>query len=294
MTDGKRVQGVVQFDEVGRSKSTLISFPRSSAMCLILLSWRAHLEYPIIIAANRDEAYDRPSAAAGFWPNAPDVFGGRDLEKGGTWLGLARSGRLAAVTNYRETPAVRNAPHSRGELTARFLRGSDDPRSYADQVSRSGSRYAAFSLIVGNSESLWCYSNRGGGIAEVAPGVHGLSNHLIDTPWNKVASGKQRLAELLCADEPRVTSGLFDILLDRTPARDADLPDTGVGRQRERELSPSFIAGDRYGTRASTVVLISRKREVLFIERAFGHGGAPLGATELRFALAPSSTAAKS
>jgi len=242
-------------------------------MCLILLAWRAHPEYPLIFAGNRDEAYERPSAPADFWSDAPYVFGGRDLEKNGTWLGLARSGRIAAVTNYRERPAIRNMPRSRGELTSSYLLGAQDPLSYLESVSMAGGEYGPYSLIVGDGERLYYQSNRGACIHEISHGLHGLSNHLLDTPWPKITSGKARLAKLLGAAVPDLTAGLFEILLDRTPGPDAELPDTGVGPQRERELSPSFIAGDRYGTRASTVLLIDRRNEVLFIERAFGPHG---------------------
>jgi len=255
-------------------------------MCLILFAWDAHPDYPLVFAGNRDEAYDRPSAPADFWHDDARVFGGRDLEKGGTWLGLSLSGRMAAVTNFRERPAVRNAPRSRGDLAARFLRGDEAPGAYLERIARSGADYGAFSVIVGDGASLWYFSNRGTSARQLSPGVYGLSNHLIDTPWPKVAAGKQRLARLLGAGEAQLTAELFDILLDRTPAPDSELPDTGVGLQRERELSPLFIAGDRYGTRASTVLLIGRDGAVLFIERAFGPGGAPLGITEKRFSLA--------
>ena len=260
-------------------------------MCLILFAWRTHPEYPLVFAGNRDEAYDRPSAPAEFWRDEPAIFGGRDLQKNGTWLGLSRSGRFAAVTNYRERPVVKNAPRSRGDLAARFLLGNDAPRQYLEQVTRSASDYGAFSLIVGDGASLWYYSNRGSEIQSLSPGVHGLSNHLIDTPWPKVASGKERLGQLTGADETPLTTGLFEILLDRTPAPDAGLPDTGVGLQRERELSPLFIAGERYGTRASTVVLIDRAGAVLFVERTFGPHGVPLGVTEKRFWLVSAATA---
>ena len=254
-------------------------------MCLILLAWRAHPQYPLVFAGNRDEAYDRPTAAPDFWRDGPTVYGGRDLEKGGTWLGLARSGRIAAVTNYRERPTVRNAPRSRGELAAGFLREAIDARRYLEQVVRSGADYAAFSLIVGDLERLLYCSNRNGGIQELPPGVHGLSNHLLNTPWPKITRGKRRLAQLLAADETRLSAGLFDILLDRAPAPDAELPDTGVGRQRERELSASFVAGESYGTRASTIVLINREGEALVVERAFGPRGAATGTIEQRFKL---------
>jgi uncharacterized protein with NRDE domain len=263
-------------------------------MCLILLAWRSHPRYPLVFAGNRDESYGRPSAPAEFWRDDPRIYGGRDLEQGGTWLGVARSGRIAAVTNYnyRERPRIGKMPRSRGELTARFLRGSDAPSDYLEQVARSAGAYGPFSLIVGDGEGLWYSSNRAASNGsdrpsrELVAGVYGLSNHLLDTPWLKVTSGKRRLAGLLGAAEAPLVAGLFDILSDRDPAPDAELPDTGVGARRERELSPLFIAGERYGTRASTVVLIGGDRNVLFIERRFGPRGEALGATEKRFALA--------
>lgn len=260
-------------------------------MCLILLAWRAHPRYPLVFAGNRDESYDRPSAPAAFWRDDPRIYGGRDLEQGGTWLGVSLSGRLAAVTNYRERPKKGKMPRSRGELTANFLRGNETPRAYLEQAGRTAGEYGPFSLIVGDGKGLWYYSNRAtaNGSAppycELKPGVYGLSNHLLDTPWLKVTSGKRRLAALLDADEAPLVIGLFDILSDRDPAPDVDLPHTGVGAQRERELSPLFIAAEYYGTRASTVVLIDRDGGVVFIERAFGPHGVPLGVTEKRFAL---------
>lgn len=260
-------------------------------MCLILLAWRTHPRYPLVFAGNRDESYDRPSAPAAFWHDDLRIYGGRDLEQGGTWLGLALSGHFAAVTNYRERPKKGKMPRSRGELAARFLRASDTPRAYLEQTMSSAAEYGPFSLLVGDGAGLWYSSNRAvtngseRPFRELAPGVYGLSNHLIDTPWLKVTSGKRRLAQLMDADETTLVTGLFDILSDRDPAPDAELPDTGVGAQRERELSPLFIAADYYGTRASTVVLIDRDGQVLFIERLFGPNGAPLGVTEERFAL---------
>ena len=166
-------------------------------------------------------------------------------------------------------------PRSRGELTARFpARQRDAARLSASRWRASAGEYGPFSLIVGDGKSLWYYSNRATANGSAPPfrelpaGVYGLSNHLLDTPWLKVTSGKRRLARLLDADEAPLVAGLFDILSDRDPAPDADLPDTGVGAQRERELSPLFIAGEHYGTRASTVVLIDRDRDVLFSSAA--------------------------
>jgi len=254
-------------------------------MCLILLAWRVHPEFPLVFAGNRDEAYERPSSAAGFWADHPQIFGGRDLEKGGTWLGLTRTGRLAAVTNFRDGRNSKTAPRSRGNLVAEFLRGTDEPRAYLDAVAKHGSDYGGFTLIVGDLERMVCVSNRAPGITEIAPGVHGLSNHLLDTPWPKIARGKESVSALMKADEAGLVRGLFEVLADRTLAPDSELPDTGVGLQRERELSCAFVAGERYGTRASTVLLVSRNGEALFVERRFGARGEPQGAAEQRFAL---------
>lgn len=254
-------------------------------MCLILLAWHAHPEYPLVFAGNRDEAYERPSAAADFWKDEPDIFGGRDLEKHGTWLGITRTGRMAAVTNYRDGPTRMPAPRSRGALTADFLRGGGTPEAYLKRVVPAAGQYGGFSLLVGDIGHLWSHSNRGAGIEKVTPGVHGLSNHLLDTPWPKVVRGRQKVAALLKAGEEELIRGLFDTLADRSAAPDAELPDTGVGAGRERELSPAFIAGERYGTRASTVLLVSRGNEVIFIERRFGALGAPRGETARRIAL---------
>src|SRR5262245_60564149 len=141
-------------------------------MCLILLAWRAHPDYPLVFAGNRDEAYARPSSPADFWTDDPEIYGGRDLEKQGTWLGLKLDGRWAAVTNYRDGPARRPAPRSRGELTANFLRGSSKPGSYVETAAPDAAQFGGFTLLAGDMESLHCLSNRGGGISELPPGVH--------------------------------------------------------------------------------------------------------------------------
>jgi uncharacterized protein with NRDE domain len=257
-------------------------------MCLILLAWRADPDYPLIFAGNRDEAYERPSAAADFWKydkDSADIFGGRDLEQGGTWLGLRLNGRFAAITNYRDGPARKPAPRSRGHLTSAYLRGTDEPDAYLAKIAPDAGLYGGYTLLAGDGERLFAFSNRGGGIEELPAGVHGLSNHLLNTPWPKIVQGKRRLSALLGAGEERLVQGLFDALADRTAATEADLPDTGVGAARERELSPAFIAGERYGTRASTVVLVDRGGGVRFIERRFGALGALQGESARRFSL---------
>ena len=249
-------------------------------MCIILIAYQAHREYPLVIAANRDEAYVRPTAPAAFWHDEPDILAGRDLEQGGTWLGLRRNGRVAAVTNFREGLPKREAPRSRGALVSGFLTGSDPPAPYMDRVQRASADYNGFILIAGDLETLYWYSNRGPAPAPIAPGVHGLSNHLLNTPWPKIRRSKEIVASLLSETEVELAAGLFELLADRSIAPDHELPETGVGLQRERELSPVFIAGDRYGTRASTVLLLHRDGSVFFCEKSFGPEGHQTGMKE--------------
>jgi uncharacterized protein with NRDE domain len=251
-------------------------------MCLILFAANAHPEYPLIVAANRDEAYARPAAQAAFWNDHPDVFAGRDLERGGTWLGISRDGRFAAITNYRQGRSP-DAERSRGELTREYLTGNAAPGVYLGRVEERAAEYNGFSLIVGDPGELWFYSNRGAAAQRIAPGVHGLSNHLLDEPWPKVRRGITELTALLGAGESELMESLLQLLADRAPAPDAVLPSTGIALERERALSASFIEGTAYGTRASTILLVAADGRVLFRERTFGPAGAPAGETEQRF-----------
>jgi uncharacterized protein with NRDE domain len=254
-------------------------------MCLILFAAQAHPRYPLIVAANRDESYARPTAAAGFWKDDPRVCAGRDLEQGGTWLGIARNGRFAAITNYRQGVRRADGARSRGELTRNFLTGDETPGAYVRDVETRAADYNGFSLIVGEPGAMWFYSNRGGAAQTIAPGVHGLSNHLLDEPWPKVLRGTAELRALLAADEAELVGRLFEVLADRAPAPEDSLPSTGVGHVRERALSASFIDGETYGTRASTVLLVGADGNVLVRERSFGPRGTALGETEHHFEL---------
>jgi uncharacterized protein with NRDE domain len=225
-------------------------------MCLIAFAYKTHPRYSLVVAANRDEFYRRPTAPVDFWPECPCVLAGRDLEQGGTWLGVSRDGRFAALTNYRDPAANRPDARSRGELVRDYLCGSMSPQEYLERVKASGGDYNGFNLLVGDAGGLWYYSNRTDVVAAVAPGVHGLSNHLLDTPWPKVAKAKAGLAACLAGPDDALATGLFALLADAEPAPDGALPDTGVGLAWERTLSPVFIASADYGTRSSTVVLL--------------------------------------
>ena len=241
-------------------------------MCLILLAHDAHPRYRLVVAANRDEFYARPAAPAAWWPDAPGVLAGRDLRGGGTWLGITRAGRFAAVTNFRETAPVAPDAPSRGHLVGGFLRGADAPEAYLRALAARAGEYAGFNLLVGDGEDLRWLSNRGGAARALEAGVYGLSNALLDTPWPKVARGKAGLAAALAGGGEVDPGALFRVLWDAEPAPDAHLPDTGVGLERERMLSPPFIRGAEYGTRASTVLLVGRDGRVGFVERTVATG----------------------
>lgn len=255
-------------------------------MCLILFSFRAHRHFTLVVAANRDEHYSRPAAPAAFWDDHPDVYAGRDLEKGGTWMGISTKGRFAAITNYREGRPGPAAPRSRGELVSSFLIGDAAAPDFFRRAAQSANDFNPFSMIAGDLDALSFYSNRGNAIAVVPAGVHGLSNHLLDTPWPKVVAGTAAVAATRDLDDPDVISAtLFALLAERSGAQDAQLPDTGIGLQRERELSPPFISGEHYGTRSSTVLLVHASGDVFVHEKRFGPHGAPLGAEARAFRL---------
>jgi uncharacterized protein with NRDE domain len=240
-------------------------------MCLILIAWRTRPDYPLVVAANRDEFYARPTAPASPWAEDPRVIGGRDLEAGGSWLGVRTDGRFAAVTNVRE-PGVPRGPRSRGELVKDFLLGDRPASEFASGV--PGGQYSGFNLLVADGRSLWYRSNRDGQARELAPGIYGLSNHLLDTPWPKLVAAKAGFQAAL-EDLPGV-EGLFGVLADREIVPDPDLPATGLSLEWERMLSAVFVASASYGTRASTVVALGKEGHLDFQERGFGPNGMEL------------------
>jgi len=238
-------------------------------MCLILFLYDTHPDYRLILAANRDEFYDRPTDPLSFWDDSPDVLAGRDLKGKGTWLGITKNNRIAAITNFRE-PALFNpdAP-SRGLLISDYLTGTKTPEIYLKHIKTIGHRYNGFNLILGDSNGLYYYSNKTEKIKELKPGLYGLSNNLLDTPWPKVEKGKTGLKKLLAGEKQINTEDIFSLLADRTFAPDDRLPDTGIDLKWERILSPLFITSDTYGTRSSSIVLIDRSHEASFAERSF-------------------------
>lgn len=253
-------------------------------MCLITFALDSHPRFRLVLAANRDEYYARPTAGAAFWEDMPQILAGRDLQSGGTWLGVTGAGRLAAVTNYREPFRDEGERLSRGRLAADYLAGGMPPDAYLEAVRQQGRSYRGFNLLVGDRAGLWYYSNRGGAPWRIASGLHGLSNHLLDTPWPKVVTARERLERLLDEDVPDPEE-LFALLRDADPFPDRMLPDTGIGLQRERLYSSLFIAGKEYGTRSSSLVLIGRDGRVDFHERSYDQDHAVI--ETVRFTLSP-------
>lgn len=264
-------------------------------MCLILYALNAHPRYSLILAANRDERYDRPSLTADFWPDHPQILAGRDLDAGGTWLGITRAGRFAAVTNLRHgTPGP--APRSRGELTRNFLCGNDPANDYALIAAAARSDFNGFNLLLGDfaaapgelvsishAPALPQYSATP---ATLAPGVYGLSNGLPDSQWPKVRSGITELRAAL--HQQPDTETLFALLRDTRTTSDSELPDTGIGLAMERRLSSRFISGDGYGTRTCTVLRIGRDGVVEFCERNFnGSAASPVSQRHFSLRLQP-------
>lgn len=240
-------------------------------MCLIVVGWRVHPDYPLVVAANRDEFYARPTAIAARWPDAPQIIGGIDLEAGGTWLGITESGRFAAVTNVRE-PNMAKAASSRGALTRDFLLADLPAGDYAAQI--EGSHYAGFNLLLGDGESLHYCSNRDGKPRALPPGIYGLSNHLLDSPWPKLVQARQRFTTAL--QHLPEEAAFFELLADQSIVEDDKLPQTGVPLEWERLLSAVFVKSENYGTRASTLLWQNSDGTVKLHEQSFGPNGQAL------------------
>ncbi|MEN5240138.1 MULTISPECIES: NRDE family protein [Pseudomonas] len=246
-------------------------------MCLIVFAWRPGTARPLIVAANRDEFHARPTQALAAWADAPGVYAGRDLEAGGTWLGVGPQGRFAALTNIRD-PRQALGPRSRGELVAAFLQGELGVEAYLDQVASRSGQYSGFNLLVGDAGQLGYLHAREAAPRLLEPGVYGLSNAGLDTPWPKLVKARSGLQQLLESAEPEQ---LMSLLADGEPAADSELPETGVGLATERLLSSVFIASQNYGTRASTVLIVDDQGRRRMVERSFGPFGGHLGEVSL-------------
>lgn len=237
-------------------------------MCLILFAYKMHPEYPLIVAANRDEFFQRPTAPVHFWDDEPNILAGQDLEKMGTWMGVTKFGRFAALTNYRDPSENIVGKRSRGELVRNALTFKGEISDFFKIVQAESKQFPGFNFIVGDKDQLYYFSNIEGIIRELTPGIYGLSNHLLNTPWPKVEVGRDNFRKLLNKNVTDLPDELFKLLMKADPFPDGLLPNTGVPIEMERMLSPLFIKSDDYGTRSSTVMLMSNN-EVSYIERIY-------------------------
>lgn len=260
-------------------------------MCLIALALDAHPHYALVLAANRDEFHHRPTAAADFWMDTPQIFGGRDLQGHGTWLAVTRRGRWAAVTNVRRMVPPDPAAPSRGQLVSDFLQSPESAANHAEMLRARVTDYAGFNLLLGEGRVVRYVSNHAaGGVAAVLQpignGIHAVSNDALDTPWPKLCSLRAQMQQWCQAGE-RDLRPLQAALQDDVQAADEALPQTGVGLAMERFLSPIFIRGRDYGTRASTILTISHKGVLSFDEWRWGAQGTSQGHTHQSWALDP-------
>jgi uncharacterized protein with NRDE domain len=238
-------------------------------MCLILIASRIHPDYPLIIAANRDEFYNRPTAPLDFWDDHPEILAGRDLQGNGTWLGVSRNGRIAAVTNYRDPRSDKPGALSRGLLVSHFLMGSQSPEIYIERVGHAGNLYNGFNLVAGDVNKLRWFSNVTMTSSILDPGIHAICNHLLDTPWPKLEKAKSGLLDIINENRNIDPETIFQLLSDTSVPPDEYLPDTGIGLEWERMLASIFVQSDVYGTRSSSIILYNNNGLLKFQEKTF-------------------------
>ena len=249
-------------------------------MCLLVISIRQHPKLPLIVAANRDEFHARPTQHAHWWPDHPDIVGGRDLQAAGTWLAMHRNGRFATVTNYRDAQRARAGLQSRGHLITDFLTTDTPPLDYLQSI--DGDRYAGFNLLVADRGGACYVSNRGAALRELPPGLYGLSNATLDDPWTKVTRTKAKLA-LLIEDNQVNETNLLRLLDDRDKASSDEVQTNGLTFAMAHALTAPFIVLPEYGTRCSTVLTVSDSGAVRFVERRFDERGRTTGETAFAF-----------
>jgi len=237
-------------------------------MCLIVFAYNVHPSYRLIIAANRDEFYERPSSSADFWKDHSRVLAGRDLKNSGTWLGVTKDGKIAAVTNYRDPSTLKSDAPSRGKLVGRYLTGKRSADNYLKNISGQTENYNGFNLILGDDNDLFVFSSCGEK-QKLKSGIYGLSNHLLNSPWPKVVRCRKMLKAALDKKGDALEEALFSVLADRRVPQDNKLPATGIGLEWERLLSSIFIESPIYGTRSSTILLIGKNRRVRFVEKVY-------------------------
>lgn len=239
-------------------------------MCLIVFAFQTHPNYDLIMAANRDEAYRRPTHAAQFWNTDPTFLAGKDLKAGGTWMGINKKGAFAALTNYRDPSITKDEPPSRGLLVHNFLTKNTNPETYLKSLDQKADHFMGFNLLLGTPKEMYHYSNQEQQINRIEPGIHALSNHLLDSPWPKVERAKKELKEIISI--PFSEKAFFELLKDDKLAPDNQLPNTGIDKEIEKQVSPIFIKSEDYGTRNSTLLLINKAGKVTFEERRYKTG----------------------
>lgn len=241
-------------------------------MCLIIFSWKPETKYPLVLVSNRDEFYDRPTADVHYWDDHPHILGGRDQQARGSWLAVNQSGRIAAVTNYRKWPAA-PAEISRGQLVEGFLNSSLTHKNYMLNVEKRANKYSGFNFLAGDISSLYYFSNHGESIKQLQPGIYGISNELLDSPWPKLLKARSAVSKVLNRDNYADPAELLHIMQDSETAPDHLLPDTGIGIERERLLSSAFIASPDYGTRNTSILMFNRNKQLSWHEQHYGVNG---------------------
>lgn len=242
-------------------------------MCLIAFAWQV-AGRPLLLLGNRDEFHPRPTRAANFWDDEghPELLAGKDLQAGGTWLGVTRRGRFAALTNIR-SPGARPGPRSRGKLVLDYLTGDMSPEDYMRSLTDDLDGYAGFNLLAGTAQQLWHLNSEGRQAQALKPGIYGLSNASLNSPWPKLQTLCHDLEAHLGADNET----LLGLLKDISEYPDTQLPDSGVSVEWERRLSATFILGEDYGTRASSLLGMDADGSITFVEESFGPNGQKLG-----------------
>jgi uncharacterized protein with NRDE domain len=254
-------------------------------MCVAFLALNEHPDYELIIAANRDEFYNRPTKGSSFWSSPFGLLAGKDLQSGGTWFGIDRTGKWSLVTNYRDPSMHREDAASRGKLVLDYFYAGITGDAYIRALATQRHQYNPFNLLVGDLAQACYLSGSNGQTKRMNQGIYGLSNAVLDTPWPKVIRGKYMMENALNTSSSGVRERLFEVLADDTKAADTELPSTGVDLKIERLVSSIFIASKSYGTRASTVLLIDKAAYVYWEERQFGENGKALKTAKYEFRL---------
>lgn len=259
-------------------------------MCLIIFAHQPNTESPLLLAANRDEFYARPTSPSRFWPDHPHILAGQDDEAGGTWMGITRQGRFAAITNYRDPAASPRGKRSRGLLVSDYLNSEASPESFLQELQENIDNYADFNLLVGdNSNDLWYFTSTASGqqhIRKLPPGIYGLSNAQLDTPWPKVTLGKSRMKQLI--DDAKIShDNLLETVSDPEPAKREALQKLDMTSGMDQLLSAQFICAGTYGTLSGTTLIKEYDGKVHWREQLYNEQGATYSERCYSFSVEP-------